>query len=121
MYITSEALSSSPDGWVEGTSWLTGQTGLLPESYTQRTAESDAWTLHRKVSLHQTQTTASLSRQNTAKMMKDTKNPEPEPQLPQFPTQEFLKNYADVRESRERNGEAKSVSVSLNTHNFTCL
>ncbi|KAJ8936279.1 hypothetical protein NQ314_012427 [Rhamnusium bicolor] len=52
VYISSEALSNSPDGWVEGTSWLTGLSGLLPESYTQRTAETDAWTLHKKVSLN---------------------------------------------------------------------
>ncbi|CAH1126437.1 unnamed protein product [Ceutorhynchus assimilis] len=52
VYLSSEALNSSPDGWVEGTSWLTGLTGLLPESYTERTAESDAWTLHKKASLN---------------------------------------------------------------------
>lgn len=53
VYISNEALSSSPDGWVEGTSWLTGVSGFLPESYIQRTAESDAWTLHKKISLNQ--------------------------------------------------------------------
>lgn len=38
---------------MEGTSWLTGVSGLFPESYTQLTAESDAWTLHKKIALNQ--------------------------------------------------------------------
>ncbi|XP_044727995.1 protein UBASH3A homolog isoform X2 [Chrysoperla carnea] len=57
IYISSEALASSLDGWVEGTSWLTGAIGHLPESYTERTAESDAWTLHTKVPLYEFQDT----------------------------------------------------------------
>lgn len=52
VYISGDALSTSSDGWVDGTSWLTGMVGLVPESYTERTAESDAWTVHRNVSLN---------------------------------------------------------------------
>lgn len=61
MYISSEAIVNSPDGWVEGTSWLTGVSGFFPESYTQRTAESDAWTLHKKIPLNQLTTSETKS------------------------------------------------------------
>lgn len=47
VYVNSEQLSSSTDGWIEGTSWLSGNTGYLPKNYIEKTAESDAWTLHR--------------------------------------------------------------------------
>ncbi|KAL0869256.1 hypothetical protein ABMA27_007525 [Loxostege sticticalis] len=51
IYLDEKELEGSADGWVHGTSWLTGVTGCLPAVYTQRVAESDAWTLHRAISL----------------------------------------------------------------------
>ncbi|XP_069957026.1 ecdysteroid-phosphate phosphatase-like isoform X3 [Cherax quadricarinatus] len=49
VYVKGDSLASSPDGWIEGTSWLTGSTGFLPINYIERTAESDSWTLHRAI------------------------------------------------------------------------
>ncbi|XP_072930016.1 ecdysteroid-phosphate phosphatase [Epargyreus clarus] len=51
IYIEEKLFDSSADGWVRGTSWLTGVSGRLLGANTVRTAESDAWTLHEVVPL----------------------------------------------------------------------
>ncbi|XP_043490897.1 protein UBASH3A homolog isoform X1 [Polistes fuscatus] len=52
IYIMEESYNSSTDGWIEGTSWLTGATGNFPLNHTKRTAESDSWTLHYTVQIN---------------------------------------------------------------------
>lgn len=51
VYVSPEALKASTDGWVEGTSWLSGCTGQVPTSVLERSAESAVWTLHKNISL----------------------------------------------------------------------
>ncbi|CAG0885806.1 unnamed protein product [Cyprideis torosa] len=49
VYVSGKDVNSTSDGWVEGISWLTGNTGYFPLNYGQRVPESDAWTLHRTI------------------------------------------------------------------------
>lgn len=46
IFVTPEEVAKSSDGWVVGVSWLTGSTGYLPFNYVERSAETNAWTLH---------------------------------------------------------------------------
>eukprot|EP00088_Acartia_fossae_P057739 TRINITY_DN6738_c0_g1_i1.p1 TRINITY_DN6738_c0_g1~~TRINITY_DN6738_c0_g1_i1.p1 ORF type:complete len:713 (-),score=118.88 TRINITY_DN6738_c0_g1_i1:256-2394(-) len=46
IFVTPEEVAKTCDGWVVGVSWLTGSTGYLPFNYVERSAETNAWTLH---------------------------------------------------------------------------
>jgi len=46
VYVRPEEVDASTDGWVLGTSWLTGCRGYVPKNHLQQTAETDAWTMH---------------------------------------------------------------------------
>ena len=46
VYITDDSWSTSPEHWVSGTSWLTGQAGYLPKNFVTQMAETNTWTVH---------------------------------------------------------------------------
>jgi len=47
IYMNESELETSTDGWYLGTSWMTGCVGMFPGIYTERTAETETWTMHR--------------------------------------------------------------------------
>ena len=52
VYVNMDATKQGGDQlWAEGISARTGLTGQFPINYVQRTAESNAWTLHKSISL----------------------------------------------------------------------
>lgn len=52
IFLDPKELNKTKDGWYPGVSWLTGQLGMFPGVYTQKTAETWTWALHRSLPLH---------------------------------------------------------------------
>ncbi|KAF2352343.1 Histidine phosphatase superfamily clade-1 [Trinorchestia longiramus] len=50
-YVLVDGNEATTDGWVRGTSWLTGCTGLVAQVGLVRVPDSDAWTLHRSLTI----------------------------------------------------------------------
>lgn len=51
VYINSEAVQNSVDGWVEGITHNGNQIGFLPINHTERVCETEVWKLHCTVPL----------------------------------------------------------------------
>jgi hypothetical protein len=47
IFLDPKELNKTKDGWYPGVSWLTGVLGMFPGVYTQKTAETWTWALHR--------------------------------------------------------------------------
>ncbi|ESO06362.1 hypothetical protein HELRODRAFT_186383 [Helobdella robusta] len=46
IFVKESELETSTDGWYEGTSWMTGCSGMFPGAYTERSAETETWVMH---------------------------------------------------------------------------
>ncbi|XP_072049417.1 ubiquitin-associated and SH3 domain-containing protein B-like isoform X2 [Amphiura filiformis] len=51
VFLPSNEVHNSSDGWFKGTSYLTGCQGVFPGNYTEKAPESDTWTVHRSIPL----------------------------------------------------------------------
>ena len=47
LYVHEEAVKQSVDSWCSGVSWLSGCSGMLPLTYSERVPETETWTMHR--------------------------------------------------------------------------
>lgn len=68
IFMEEKELEVSTDGWYLGTSWMTGCTGMFPGVYTERTAETETWTMHRYVQPF-TETLVILSQKESRRAM----------------------------------------------------
>lgn len=53
IYVNSDAVQNSVDGWGEATSFSSGNYGFVPLNHTERTSETNVWTLNTAVPLCQ--------------------------------------------------------------------
>ncbi|XP_050410576.1 ecdysteroid-phosphate phosphatase [Patella vulgata] len=49
MIIDPAEVTKSKDGWYSGLSWVSGNQGMFPGSFTKKTAETWTWTLHKDI------------------------------------------------------------------------
>lgn len=47
IFVSNTDVTMHSDGWYQGTSHMTGLTGMFPGNYTEKAPESDTWTVHR--------------------------------------------------------------------------
>lgn len=53
IYINTDAVQTSVDGWIEAISFSTGKCGFIPLSYTEKTSETTVWELEVSVPISQ--------------------------------------------------------------------
>lgn len=53
VYVNNDAVQNSVDGWAEAISFTTGNYGFVPLNHTERTSETNVWTLNVTVPLCQ--------------------------------------------------------------------